>query len=234
MNSKQNNYDDPIINNCSENVYNPSDDTYLIIDHIKNAVTSISFDGFNIKKIDYILDMGTGTGIIAIFLKLLGTQLVNFNPKIFASDILKEAIECAKKNEKLNNKTTGKIHYIHSNLFKSFPKKLKNKFNVIFFNPPYLPSIKELEVQSFDERDYAWRGGEIGNEILLDFFDEIHSFLNKENNAINLIYFITSSRVKNDTTTAKLMHLGFQTEELVKSHFFFEDIILNRAVRISH
>lgn len=221
-----------MITSCGEKVYNPSDDTYLILDYIKNVVTNIKFDGFNIEKIHYILDMGTGSGIIAIFLKLLINQLKNFNPKIYASDILKVALKCAKKNEKLNN-LSGKIYYIHSNLFKSFPKNLYNKFNVIFFNPPYLPSINMMDDHSFDDRDYSWRGGKIGNEILLEFFDEVCLFLNSERNSINSIYFITSSRIKTESITERLKQLGFQTRQLEKIHFFFEDIMLNRAVRIS-
>ena len=233
MSFKINNSDDPIIYYYGENVYSPSDDTFLILDYFKEAVTDFSFDGHNIKKIHYLLDMGTGSGIIAIFLKSLANKLVNFNPKIYASDILKEAIKCAKKNVRLNN-LNGKIHFIYSNLFQSFPKKVQHKFNVIIFNPPYLPSIDANNGQTFSYKDYCWKGGKDGHEILLEFLNDVLFYFAPEHNAVNLLYFITSSRINKGIITERLNYLGFKTENLVKTHFFFEDIILNRAIRIVH
>ena len=136
------------------------------------------------------------------------------------------------ENERLN-KSSGKISFIHSDLFKSFPKKLQNKFNVIIFNPPYLPAIDKDTNHFSNDKDYSWKGGEKGYEILINFFSEVLMFLASGSNAIKIIYYITSSRVKKDKITEKLNNLGFQTQELVKTHVFFEDIILNRAIRIS-
>ena len=228
-----NNSTDPIIQYENEKVYSPSDDTFLIVDYFRKAVTNASFDGYNIKKVNYILDMGTGTGIIAIFLQMLASQLSSLNPKIYASDILKEAIFCAKNNEKINN-FKGEIRFIHSDLFKSFPKKLKHKFNVIIFNPPYLPALEIKTNKTSTDIDYSWNGGEEGNETILLFFNQVVPFLNPDHNAICLLYFITSSRVKRDNISKTLLKLGFETNIIAKKHLFFEDIILNRAVRISY
>ena len=232
MNFKITTFDEPTINFRSENVYSPSDDTFLLIDYFKKTITDSSFDGYSLKKVRYLLDMGTGTGIIAIYLKLLANRLINFNPKIYASDILKEAINCAKKNEKLNV-SKGKIHFIHSNLFQSFPAKLHNKFNIIIFNPPYLPALEDNGNNSFSDLDHSWSGGEMGYETLIEFFNEVLKFLNLAPNTVALLYYITSSRVEKENITEKLNYLGFQTEEVAKTHIFFEDIILNKATRIS-
>lgn len=224
---------DPIIQCKNEKVYSPSDDTFLIVDYFRKVVTSSSFDGYNIKKVKYILDMGTGTGIIAIFLQMLSSQLLSLNPKIYASDILKEAIICAKNNKKINN-FKGEIRFIHSDLFKSFPKKLTHKFNVIIFNPPYLPGLEIKTDKPSTDIDYSWNGGEEGYETLLEFFNQVVPFLNPDHNAICLLYFITSSRVLRDNISEILLKLGFETNIIAKKHIFFEDIILNRAVRISY
>ena len=95
-------FPDPIIQFDFENVYPPSDDTYLLIDYFKESVNEKYFDGLNIEDIKNILDLGTGTGIIAIFFQLIKQQFSNFNPQIYASDIIEEALNCAKLNEKLN------------------------------------------------------------------------------------------------------------------------------------
>ena len=223
---------DPIINCKNDTFYFPSDDSFLIIDYFKKVITKTSFDGYDIEEIHNILDMGTGTGIIAIFLKMFANQLSNFNPRIYASDILKEAIKCAKNNKKVN-KVKGKIYFIQSDLFKSFPIKLKNKFNVIIFNPPYLPAIDHNLSYTISDIDYSWNGGEKGYEALINFFNEIPTYLNFENSTACLLYFVTSSRIRKENITKVLTQLGFQLTEVAKTHIFFEDIILNKAVRIS-
>jgi HemK-related putative methylase len=223
---------DPIISCTDDKIYFPSDDTFLLIEYFKKVISKSSFDGYDIKEIHNILDMGTGTGIIAIFLKMFANQLDNFNPRFYASDILKEAIECAKNNKKIN-KVKGKINFIQSNLFKSFPIKLKNMFNVIIFNPPYLPALDHSTQHTKRNIDYSWYGGEKGYETLLNFLNEVPTYLNPDNNAPCLLYFVTSSRVSKKKITKILNQLGFQLMEVSKTHFFFEDIILNKAVRIS-
>ena len=113
--------EDPEIITDYENVYSPSDDTYLFIDYFREHISNDWFDGIDINDVKNILDLGTGTGIIAIYLQLMGDVLDNFNPKIYASDILKESIDCAKKNQELN-KIDNKIEFIQSDLFDSFPE----------------------------------------------------------------------------------------------------------------
>ena len=89
---------DPIIYNPFEDVYSPSDDSYMILDFIRENLSKEFFDEIPINTIKNILDLGTGTGIIAIFLRLLNA----FSAQVYASDVLKNAIHCAQKNEKIN------------------------------------------------------------------------------------------------------------------------------------
>ncbi len=227
MGLKINNTVDPIIQCESDKVYSPSDDTFLLIDYFKKNVNNLYFDGKDLKSIRYILDMGTGTGIIAIFIKLLANKFVNFNPEIYASDILEEAIICAKNNEKLNS-SENSIQYIHSDLFKSFPDKLKQKFDIIIFNPPYLPSL-EIEIKETPNSvDYSWDGGKRGCELIIEFFNQVHNFLNT--NHSYLLYYISSSRMDLNHIIKILETSGFQNTILVKKHIFFEDIMLNRVI----
>ncbi|MFX1375501.1 MAG: methyltransferase [Promethearchaeota archaeon] len=184
------------------------------------------FDGLKLDGIENVLDMGTGTGIIAIYLQLLISQNPNFNPRIFASDILEESIDCAKKNEVLN-KINNKIIYYHSDLFKSFPESSKSMFNIIIFNPPYLPSSPLIEESRNTKGiDYSWDGGIKGVEIVIDFLKEAKEFLNLERD--HYIYCITSSRSNIDQFERRLIDLGYKNKKLKKAHKFFEDIILNR------
>ncbi|MFX1488692.1 MAG: HemK2/MTQ2 family protein methyltransferase [Promethearchaeota archaeon] len=217
---------DPLIRCNYEAVYYPSDDSYLIIDHFRNNIDDNYFDGIQLENIEKILDLGTGTGIIAIFLQMIKSQNHKFNPQIFASDILEESIKCAKNNEQLNNKN-GQIQFLLSDLFKSFPENLKSTFNIIIFNPPYLPSSEISNVKKVKEKkDLGWDGGLLGFELIIRFLHDAKYFLNLEKE--HYVYFISSSRTPLDALNKEIRDLGYYYEVLVRKHFFFEDIILNR------
>lgn len=73
-----------------------------------------------------ILDIGTGSGCIAISLK---KNLINSS--VDAVDISLPALEIAKKNAVKNNVD---IYFLHSNLF----DKVERKYDLIISNPPYI------------------------------------------------------------------------------------------------
>lgn len=222
------NLPDPIVKCESDLIYSPSDDTYLIIDYIKKKLDKHSFDGIGFENINYILDMGTGTGIIPILLLYLLKKIPKCNLKIYASDILEEVLTCAKNNENLNG-FNSKIHYIHSNLFKSFPNSLKNLFDIIIFNPPYLPPINENNFRDLsNKKDFCWNGGKWGIEIFKEFLNEVREFLNLTHECY--IYYISSSRGNQKKLNNLIEEKRFKNQVLEKKHIFFEDIILNRLI----
>ena len=84
-----------------------------------------------------ILDIGTGSGCIAIS---LAKNLPN--SKVTALDISSDALKVAKENAKLNN---VKVNFINADIFEY---KSQKKFDIIVSNPPYVlesekPSMKQ-------------------------------------------------------------------------------------------
>lgn len=215
---------DSLIQYTDEKVYSPSDDTYLLLDYFNTNITTEKLDGLKLGEVHNILDMGTGTGIIAIFFQLLRRKLNAFTPQIFASDILEEAIICAKRNENFYD-FTEPITFIKSDLFMSFPSKWKHKFEIITFNPPYLPSFEYN--QSFEKKkeDLGWDGGIEGYELFLRFLEDVPDYLNP--NEDSRVYYISSSRVDLQTFHNLIEKKGFENKILDKTHIFFEDILLS-------
>ena len=219
-------FSDPIIQYINNSVYPPSDDTYLIIDYFKKNISENFFDGLPITTIRKVLDMGTGTGVIALFFQEIKNFLSKFTAKIFASDISDAAIRCATINERINNYKDS-LTFIKSDLFRKFPPNLQHSFDIIVFNPPYLPSINYKENNLIRKSsDSNWDGGERGFELFLEFIKRVKNFLNSEQKYY--IYYISSSSTDLNQLNDELETKGFQNRVLNKKHIFFEDIILNR------
>ena len=83
------------------------------------------------KNID-VVDIGTGSGCIAITLK---KKLPSIN--MDAVDISQDAIDLAKENAKLNNVD---INFIQGDML----NPLNKKYDCIISNPPYIPYNEEV------------------------------------------------------------------------------------------
>jgi len=85
------------------------------------------------EKPDSILEIGTGSGCIAIALKKHFS-----NSKIVATDISETALETAAINSEINDVI---INFLQSDLFEN----VSGKFDIIVSNPPYIPR-QEFEI----------------------------------------------------------------------------------------
>jgi len=145
----------------------PETETFLF-----ELINFLKIKNFYPKK---ILDLGSGSGCIAIFLKKFFE-----NSDVFASDINKKACKITLKNSKINNL---KINVICTDLFSSF----KEKFDLIVSNPPYLSynEYKNLSENVKREPKEAILGGEDGLLFYKRIFNEAKNFL-KENGILAL------------------------------------------------
>jgi release factor glutamine methyltransferase len=136
----------------SEDVYEPSEDTFLLLEALYQ---------YNLKN-KKVLEIGTGSGIVAIYCSKKGAHVV-------ATDISSKALKLAEENAKLNS---AKIKFLRSNLF----DKIEGKFDLIIFNAPYIPG-KESPM---------WSGGKQGVEIANRFLKNAVAHL-EENGFILLV-----------------------------------------------
>jgi len=110
-----------------------------------------------------ILDLGTGSGNIAISLTKNAS-----NCRIVASDISADAIEVAKENARLNG-VFEKIIFAKSDLFCD----IEGRFDIVVSNPPYIArfEFETLQKEVLKEPMLALDGGVDG----LDFYRRIFS-----------------------------------------------------------
>jgi len=166
-------------------LYLPDEDSHFFSETLKKFLYKKN------KKIE-ILDMGSGTGILAETCRKKGFK------NILTADIDKDSIKILKKK---------KFKVIKSNLF----SKIKRKFDLIIFNPPYLPYNK------YDKNPDV-SGGKKGFEIIVRFLAESKTHL--KNKGVIMILF--SSLSKPRTILKKAKELGYKYKLLNKKNLFFE------------
>lgn len=128
-------------------IYEPREDSFLLLSVIEKQ-----------RPGENALDVGTGSGILAL-------KLSKHAKKVIAVDInrkaLKEFNKTIKKNRIHNIKT------VHSDLF----SRVSGKFDLIVFNPPYIPTEK-IQFVDLD-------GGKNGTEIIERFLKDARKYLGK-------------------------------------------------------
>ncbi|WP_162146879.1 peptide chain release factor N(5)-glutamine methyltransferase [Acholeplasma granularum] len=120
---------------------------------------------FSNKKVD-VLDLGTGSGNIAITLSLEEDNL-----NVDAIDVSTKALEVAKIN---NNELGGNVNFFQSDWFSNVTKK----YDIIIANPPYIPNNEHVDDIVLKEPNLALFGGVIGLEPYEIILKESKNFLN--------------------------------------------------------
>jgi release factor glutamine methyltransferase len=96
-------------------------------------------DDFSTVKSDLkILDIGTGSGCIAVS---LAKNLPN--AKVYAIDVSEEALVVAKETAKLNG---VEIYFINADILEV--NDLDDKFDIIVSNPPYVRMLEKQEMKN--------------------------------------------------------------------------------------
>jgi len=154
--------------------------------------------------------MGTGSGIIGIVAASNGANVV-------ALDINEEAIRCASENAKRNN-LENKIKFYHSNLFSELEKTLSQKFDFIFFNPPFYPK------QVTNTTQHAWNAGK-DYETIQRFANEAKKYLSMDGK----IYFILSSDIDRKTIGSFFEHVYRNINLRATKKLLFETFYIYEA-----
>lgn len=115
-----------------ENVLIPRPETEELVDWIVKLNSKLSK-----KKNLKILDIGTGSGCIAVS---LAKNIPN--SEVFAIDVSEKVLAIAKKNAILNKVP---VTFLYKNILET--KDLSQKFDIIVSNPPYVRNLEKAEIK---------------------------------------------------------------------------------------
>ncbi|RWU10249.1 peptide chain release factor N(5)-glutamine methyltransferase [Pedobacter chitinilyticus] len=180
----------------------PRPETEELVDWILN-------DQEIIRQSGNVIDIGTGSGCIAISLKKHLSQA-----HVFAMDISKEALEIAKANALINQ---VEVDFIHEDILHplsvDFPK-----FDIIVSNPPYITENEKQEMHQNVLAHEPHTALFVSNEQPLVFYEAIAEFAKKHLcNGGSLFFEINE-------------YLGKQTIEMLTAKGF-TDIILRKDMQ---
>lgn len=156
-----------------DQVYPVREDTSLLLEAARQEV----------RPDDRVLEVGTGSGYIAV-------ELMKITPHIIATDINPHAVRMTRERG---------IEVVRTDLMAG----LKGHFDLIVFNPPYLPTANEERIDDWQER--ALDGGLSGRIVIERFAREIGRVLAKKGRMLLLV----SSLTKEDEVEKLFFHQGF-------------------------
>ncbi len=150
----------------SQKVMIPRPETETLVERVMDIIA--------LNNIKNMLDIGTGSGVIAITLSLYFPEL-----KICATDISDDALSVARKNAILHG-VESRIEFVKSDLFDGLDPG--EKFDLIVSNPPYIPS-RDIPLLGPEVRDYEPRiaidGGLDGLDVIRRIARDSHHYIQK-------------------------------------------------------
>ncbi len=176
-----------------ERVYPPSEDTRLLLEAI------------DLQDASSFLEVGTGTGFVALHAAV--------ECEVIATDINPHAVALSRLNATSNHLS---LEIVRTDVVDG----LRGPFDVIAFNPPYLPDAK---AEAWIDR--AWSGGPDGNAVILQFLNQVSPILAVE----GTVYLLLSSHNSKALQRARQL---FHARPLARKPLFFEDIVAYELRRV--
>ena len=172
-------------------IYQPSEDSILLSKALEKKIPKLIRKDPNLT----FLEIGPGSGIQLKTALESGVKKEN----IFSADLNQNAVK--------HCKSLG-FNCIKSNLFEN----VKGLFDVIVFNPPYLP----FDGKEPSSSRMATTGGKFGGELITKFLKGAKNHLEKNGR----IFVLVSSMTKNTDFS------GFKKKKVASEKLFFEELFV--------
>ena len=152
-----------------------------------------------------VLDVGCGSGLLSILMARKGANVI-------AIDVNSDAVKIAKENA---GKNRTDISGLVSDLFEN----VKDRFDLIVFNPPYLP-LEENET-----KDITYNGGLSGREVIETFIRNVKDYLNPSGRLLLVISSLTGEK----EVIGLLESAGLEASVIARQKVPWEELVVVEA-----
>jgi release factor glutamine methyltransferase len=173
-------------------VYEPAEDSRLLLEATVSEIT----------ESDQVLEVGTGSGYVASEL------LSETDATVVGSDINPNA--CRRAQER-------GVQAVQADLVRPFRDAV---FDVVLFNPPYLPRVEAAEMDDWMEQ--ALTGGETGRAVIEPFIESVGRVLAPRGS----VYLVVSTLTGVDEVRETARSVGLQAETVREESFPFEKLLV--------
>ncbi len=174
-------------------VYEPAEDTHLVLSHLAKRLTG--------HRLCRCIEMGCGSGILT-------AEAARHADSVLAVDINPAAVRATRK-------ATAGLRNVKVREGDLFSGLKKQAYDVIIFNPPYLPAHPGAE-------DVALDGGRKGHELICRFLREAVPFLAPGGEMFVLYSTLTGPARVND----EIRRLCLESELIGDEKLWFETLFL--------
>lgn len=172
-----------------ENVYEPAEDSFLLLDALEK-------DFENVKKAQFCVEIGSGSGIISVALGSVMPQ-----SQILACDINPEACKATQETARVNQ--VKNVQIIQIDFCKSFPVK-ENFVDLLVCNPPYVETFES----ETDKNDIfaSWAGGKNGRKLTDRLIENLPKILSQS----GVAYIVLEQCNKPESVMKMVQNLGLK------------------------
>jgi release factor glutamine methyltransferase len=175
----------------NRDVYPPSEDTYLLRDAALDDVRSD----------DVVLEVGTGSGVVA-------EALAKEARCVVATDVNPDAVRAARQRG---------VSAVRTDLAAA----LDAQFDLVVFNPPYLPDEERTPDDALSD---ALGGGETGREVAERFLDSVPRVLAPNGRVLMIASSLSGVEVFEERD-------DYEASRADSDRYFFEEIVVLRLTR---
>ncbi|MFB6070597.1 MAG: HemK2/MTQ2 family protein methyltransferase [Halanaeroarchaeum sp.] len=173
-------------------LYEPAEDSLMLAQAAVEAVAST----------DCVLDVGTGSGFVADRIRR------ETGARVVGSDVNPNACRSAARRG---------IEAVRADLVEPFRA---NVFDVVTFNPPYLPA--DDDATRDDWMEAALTGGETGRAVIDPFLETVGRVLAPDGR----VFLVASTLSDLDAVTARAEREGFEPRVVAEESFPFERLVV--------
>lgn len=174
----------------NKNVLIPRPETEELVSWILNEIEKRVAKEQNTTPLN-LLDIGTGSGCIAISLK---NNLEN--SAVFGLDISEEALKVATENA---TKNKVEVNFIKADILNT--EKLHQKFDIIISNPPYVRELEKKEIKPNVLNNEPHLALFVPDNKPLVFYEKIADFAKKNLTKNGVLFFEINQYLGKETST---------------------------------